>query len=179
MPTTYEVFLEMKKFLNFNDEDVRNLKALGPVVAKYGKAITDEFYETLGKFPATAKFLEGQIDRLKGTHAVWLGQLFEGRYDEEYFNRRWAIGMAHVRVGLDPYWCEVVMNVIRSRGFEAILAEVPDRKLAGDYYRSLLKILDLDMLVINLSYSEDRLDRMADCSGISRILIENLIKQAR
>lgn len=179
MPTPFEVFNEMKTFLNFTDQDVANLKAIGPAVAKYGKAITDEFYETLSKFPATQKFLVGQVDRLKGTHAVWMGQLFEGEYGEKYFNRRMAIGQAHVRVGLDSYWCEVVMNIIRARALEALTMEIADPLEVAAKYQSLLKILDIDLLIMNLSYSEDRLDRMADCSGMSRALIENLIKQAR
>ena len=41
---------------------------------------------------------------------------------------------------------------------------------------SLLKVLDLDLAIINLSYQEDRLDRLSDFTGMKRALIENIIK---
>ena len=41
------------------------------------------------------------------------------------------------------------------------------------------KICDLDLLVINLSYGEDRLDRLTEFTGMKRTLIENIIRIPR
>lgn len=173
-----ESLLKMKEFVNFGERDVENLKALKPVFEKHGARITDHFYAKLGQFDATKNFLEGRVDHLKQTHKKWMEELFQGEYGEEYFLRRLKIGMAHVRIGLDPTYVEGVMCILRTSCLEAIFQAIPSPSEAMAKYQSLLKILDLDLMAVNLSYSEERLDRMAECTGMSRALIENLIKQS-
>jgi len=176
MADVLQIFSEMKTFLKFDETDVTTLKGLEQVFDKHGQGITDSFYNTLTNFPITAKLIEGRVDSLKVTHMRWMNELFCGDYGETYFQSRMRIGYAHVRINLPPYYVEGVMNAMRSGGFAAIMAETTDPVLAGQRYTSLLKILDLDLLIINLAYGEERLDRVSAVTGMKRALIENLIK---
>jgi Protoglobin len=166
----------MKAFIGFSAEDAQNLVALQPLMARVGPDITRRFYAQLGDVPETAKHIEGRVDQLRKTHLAWLQSLVGGVYDEGYFESRWRIGLAHVRIGLEPYWVEGVMSFIRAAGIAAIAAELPDPHAVGRHSASYIKACDLDMLVINLSYGEDRLDRLAAFTGMKRGLIENIIK---
>ena len=179
MAAQYAVYEEMKRFVGLDDDDAENLKRLAPVFQARGGAITDHFYEVLGRFEATNNLIEGRVDHLKATHARWMGELFAGDYGEAYFENRIRIGDAHVRIGLPPYFVEAVMNLIRTHGHLAIVDEVGDPREAAKLYASLLKILDLDLLVINLAYAEERLDRVTAFTGMSRKLIENVIHRAK
>ncbi|MCB9675650.1 MAG: hypothetical protein H6737_11065 [Alphaproteobacteria bacterium] len=174
-----DVYEKMKTFVGFTDQDAANLKKLGPVFEKHGPALTDGFYTTLEQFPETAQIIAGRVDSLKATHGRWMGELFGGEYGMPYFDSRMRIGMVHVKVGIAPYFVEGVMDVIRTGGLAAIFTELDDRQEAIDCSGSLLKILDLDLLVINLAYGEERLDRLTAFTGFSRRLIENCIKQAK
>ncbi|MCA9669698.1 MAG: hypothetical protein KC503_29085 [Myxococcales bacterium] len=171
-----QIFATMKEFIDFGEQDVKNLVEMAPLMQKHQQRITDYFYEVLGKYPPTAKLIEGRIDQLKGTHAVWFGELFAGDYSDAYFEGRWRIGMAHVRIGLDPYWVEAVMSVIRTMSLEALAQELDDAAAVAQKHASLLKLLDIDLLIINLSYQEDRLARLTDFTGMKRKLIENIIR---
>lgn len=170
-----EVFAQMKRFLDFGSQDEENLVAVGPLLAPHQTKITDTFYDVLGQYETTAKMIEGQVDRLKQTHAAWFGDLFAGEYAEAYFDSRWRIGMAHVRIGLAPYWVEAVMSMIRTMSLEALSKELSDPTEIAQKHSSLLKLLDLDLLIINMSYQEDRLARLTDFTGMKRKLIENII----
>ena len=174
-----EVFAEMKSFLDFGDDDVTNLKSLGPVFQKHGPQITDAFYETLGHYGTTAKLIEGRIDALKATHGRWMGELFAGDYGDAYLEGRMRIGQVHVRIGLPPYYVEAVMNNIRVGGHHAMSQEIGDQSELDAKFGSLVKILDLDLLIINMAYSEERLDRMSSITGMSRKLVERLITKAK
>lgn len=168
----YETFEEMKSFLSFGAEDAAQLRRLGPLLLPHQPRLTEAFYEQLGKHGPTAKLIDGRVEHLKKTHAAWFADLFNGEYGQPYFERRWRIGLAHVRIGLDPYWVEVVMSLIR-----VLAAEVMDGLPEAPQMRSaLLKALDLDLLIINLSYQEDRLERLTDFTGLKRPLIENIIR---
>jgi hypothetical protein len=168
----YAVFQDMKAFVGLDAADARRLAELGPLMTPHQARITDAFYAKLAEHPPTAKLIDGRVDQLKKTHAVWFAELFCGEYDRAYFDRRWRIGLAHVRIGLDPYWVEAVMSLIRSLAAEVMagMADEVARRAA------LLKVLDLDVMVINLSYQDDRLDRLTTFTGLKRPLIENIIR---
>ena len=173
-----DTFHEMKTFLRFDETDVANLVSLGPIFAKHGAAITDSFYELLGHFPQTAGLIEGRVNVLKATHHQWMAGLFCGDYGDEYFNNRLKIGQTHVRVGLDPRYVEGVMSILRAAGIDAMRMEIDDIVDCTTRYKSLLKVLDLDLMIINFAYAEERLDRLTGFTGMSRKLIENVIKRA-
>lgn len=173
---TYE---EMKTFVGFSDADAQNLVKLAPIFEKHGPGMTDAFYATLFRYPDTAKIIEGRVDGLKKTHNRWMTELFKGDYGQGYFEGRYKIGLVHVKVAIDPFYVEGVMDVIRTAGIAAIFAEMEDRASAIACTQSLLKILDLDLLVINLAYGEERLNRLTGFTGFSRKLIENCIKKGK
>lgn len=180
--TNNEKFTEMKKFVGFTSADEENLKAVAPIFAKHGPALTDSFYDTLALYPETAKLIEGRVDALKDTHTRWLGELFtgvDGGFGEKYFENRDIIGKVHVRIGLDPRWVEGVMNIIRLGGHAAMSQELDSAEDLGAKFASVCKILDLDLMVINLSYSDERLTRLSDFTGMTRNLIENCISSGR
>lgn len=173
---SYEQFVWAKEFMGFDDAvDGQHLADLAPLVAEHGAAITDEFYAVLGRTEATAPVIEGRVDSLKKTHARYLGELVAGDYGEAYFESRKKVGEVHVMVGIKPHWVESVMNFIRS-GLTALVVrhiDDPDEREAKS--KAVLRICDLDLLVINFAYAEERLDRLTGFTGMSRKLIERVI----
>ncbi|HMV69222.1 MAG TPA: protoglobin domain-containing protein [Myxococcota bacterium] len=177
MEDTYAVFEEMKQFVQLHDADVQLLVEARPIFARRGAGITDGFYDELTRHKETAAMIEGRVDALKRTHARWMSELFSGEYGREYFENRLRIGATHVRIGLDTWWVEGVMSYLRTAGHAAIFAEIPDREAASRMFSALCKILDLDLLLINIAYSEERLDRLTSFTGMSRRLIERCIRK--
>jgi hypothetical protein len=162
--------------MDLGPTDIENLTSLRPIAEKHGPTITDRFYERLGATPETAKLIEGRVDQLKKTHHAWLMSLVGGDYGAPYLESRWRIGLAHVRIGLDPYWVEGVMSFIRTSMLEAIGSELQDPREASRKGMSFVKACDLDLIVINLSYAEDRLERLSGFTGMKRALLENIIR---
>lgn len=58
----------------------------------------------------------------------------------------------------------------------AIAEEEKNADRLAALQRSFTKICDLDQMVINLSYQEDRIERLTEFTGMKRALIENIIK---
>jgi hypothetical protein len=175
----FQTYETMKTLLEFSSDDAAELVKMADLVDRHGPTITDHFYSSLAKFPETAKQIEGRVDSLKATHKAWMKSLVAGEYGRPYFDARWRIGLAHVRIGLDPFWVESVMSLIRSHMGTAIANESSDPAQAGRRLAAFTKICDLDLLVINLSYGEDRLDRLTEFTGMKRNLIENIIRIPR
>jgi hypothetical protein len=176
MQTSYEVYEQMKGFLAFDDADAARLKSLGPVFEKHGPGITQAFYDSLEGMPATAKIIEGRVDALKKTHVRWLGTMFAGQYGRPFFEQQFRIGQVHVTNNILPEFVEGVTTTLRLGGRQAIRAELGATDEAHAANDSLVKVLDLCLLTINLAYQEERLDRISTVTGMSRRLLENLVK---
>ena len=174
-----QVFQELKKFIGFDDTDAANLHALAPIFAASGHAITDDFYKKLELNPETAALIAGRVDSLKATHNRWMTELFAGDYGDVYLENRWKIGLVHVRVGISPHWVEAVVSFLRASAIELIEQKIADKALQSDYAQSVVRILDLDLMIINLAYGEERLERLSQFTGMSRKLIERCVSQKK
>jgi hemoglobin-like flavoprotein len=172
-----QMFAELKQFIGFTDADAANLRRLAPLFAEHGRAVTDAFYDRLTVHPDTSALIAGRVDRLKQTHARWLGELFAGDYGDAYLADRWRVGLTHVRAGIKPHWVDAVASILRAVGTELIARHVDDPDLRTASTQSYLRILDLDMMLIDLAYGEERLDRLSQFTGMSRKLIERCVLQ--
>jgi hypothetical protein len=82
--------------------------------------------------------------------------------------------MTHVRVGVKPWWVEAVSSFLRTEGVALLSREIDDPELRPRGVQALVKILDIDLMIINLAYSEETIDRLSQFTGMSRKLIERL-----
>lgn len=171
-------FSQLKEFIGFGREDIEHLRALAPVFKTHGAAITDSFYARLAANPDTAPLIEGRVDTLKQTHMRWLESLFQGEYGDIYLEERLRIGLVHVRVGIPPWWVEAVTSFLRTAGLDLITRTFPGPEGVA-LGQSYLKILDIDLWLINLAYNDERLTRLCNFTGMSRKLLERCVAQGK
>lgn len=176
MSDAYETYEQMKSFLDFDDDDAARLKSLAPVFEKHGPGITNAFYDSLEGMEATASIIEGRVDALKATHIRWMGTLFHGEYGRPFFDQQFLIGQVHVTNNILPEFVEGVTTTLRLGGRRAIREELGHTDEAFAASDSLVKVLDLCLMTINLAYQDERLDRISGVTGMSRRLLENLVK---
>jgi uncharacterized membrane protein (DUF373 family)/hemoglobin-like flavoprotein len=165
-------FREIKDNYRFSEPEMETLKALLPVVEPHADTIVADFYHLFRQIPDTAKYLtdEAQMARLQAMHRIWLLALFQGPFDERYFQRLQRIGHAHVRIGLSAHFVYVGMNLIRQRLHEIIAAEVdPDRREGA--FKAVAKVLDLNLDVIARTYHEEEIRRVFLSQKLDSLLI--------
>jgi len=172
-----EFYNEIRGFVAWSAEDEANLVALASLVGDQGAAITDTFYAKLAENPETAAKIEGRVDSLKQTHRAWMRGMAAGDYSDAYFDRQVRIGKVHVVQGIQPIYVEMVFSLLRDMLVSAIQQHEADRERALALQRSVLKLLDIDLLLINFAYAQERLDRLSKFTGFSRKLIENCINR--
>jgi hypothetical protein len=167
----------MKKLVGFDQQDEQRLARLRPLFEQHGQAIIDRLHDWLSAFPDTREILAGREHSLTTAHNRWLRELFAGDYGPDYFRNRLHIGTIHVQMKVPPHFVEAMISRVRADSFAIILAATGSCEQATQAYGSLLKILDLDLLIINSAYREERLKRISSITGASRSLIERLIEQ--
>lgn len=92
------------EFIGFNDTKAKQLSAAWPVIEKNLPRILDEFYRRVTVRPELAKIVgdPSNIERLKNAQRQHWAKLFEGTFDDSFYEDIRRIGKAHERVGLTP-----------------------------------------------------------------------------
>ncbi|MBM4275549.1 MAG: heme-binding sensor globin domain-containing protein [Deltaproteobacteria bacterium] len=164
-------FQEIKENYKFTELEAQTLKSLGPLVEPHADRIVSDFYNLFLQIPDTAGFLaEAQQERLRVLHRAWLLALFQGPYDDRYFQRLQRIGHAHVRIGLSAHFVYVGMNHIRLQLLRLIETEV-EPKAQEAAAGALEKILDLNLDVIARTYHEEEVRRIFVSHRLDNALI--------
>jgi len=153
-------FQEIRENYRFSDQEAEILRGLLPVVEPHSQQVVRDFYNYFLQIPDTANFLRDEIRlaRLEVLHREWLLGLFQGPYDERYFQRLERVGQAHVNIGLSAHFVYVGMNFLRQRLGKVLEAEV-EPKLLGAAQLALNKILDLNLDLIARAYHEEHMRR--------------------
>ncbi|MEK6635115.1 MAG: protoglobin domain-containing protein, partial [Planctomycetota bacterium] len=91
-----------KDYLGFKDKDVALLKELKGLMDENADKFVEAFYKYIGNFPEVVAFGmdQNRLPRLLKEQKKYLLRLFEGNYDQAYFENRLHIGDVHNRLGV-------------------------------------------------------------------------------
>ncbi len=155
----YRHYQDLQAYVDWNAADVEHVRVAGRVMESHIVELVEDFYAEIVRHPGAHQVIRGgneQIERLKGTLRGWLRGLFHDDYDAEYVNRRWRVGLKHVEIGLDQTYTNAALSRLRAAMTTALKADWTD----GDsqlfaVLRSLNKLLDLDLAIIELAYETE------------------------
>ncbi len=165
-------FQEIKDNYRFTQVEIEILAELRPVVEPHADRLVTDFYNHFLQIPDTAKYLnnEAKMARLQTLHRSWLLSLFQGPYDERYYQRLERVGLAHVRIGLSAHFVFVGMNFLRRHLHRIVETEVELRSRKAAHL-ALAKILDLNLDIIARTYHEEELRRVFLSQNLDSLLI--------
>ncbi len=162
---------ERRDFIGLTQNDIDLLTEMQDFARGHADEIVTGFYRHLLSYRETRTLLKDQatIDRLMNAQKNYLMEIFEGRFDKDYFERRLRIGIVHHRIGLEPKWYMSTYSFYESL-LSSMIAKAyqheADRGMARDM--AVRKIFRIDMtLAIEAYFYVNTLD-------MGRRLNENL-----
>jgi signal transduction histidine kinase len=166
-------YRELQAYVGWTPDDAARVAAVGPLLADSLAGLVDDFYHEIDRHSEARKVITGgreQIERLKGTLTQWLRELLSGCYDEAYVSRRWRVGWRHVEIGLDQVYTNVALSRLRT----GLLRSLDEHWTgsADDFRttsRSLNKLLDLDLAIIEDAYQAEHLARQQRSERLAAI----------
>jgi two-component system, NtrC family, sensor kinase len=165
-------YRELQDYVGWSDDDVARVRRAGRLVEPHLPALIDDFYSEIRRHPEANKVFadEAQVERLKSSLRIWLGQLFNGPFDAEYAVHRWRVGRRHVEVGLDHIYAHAALARLRRGLARALRAEwPPDAKDFDETLISLNTLIDLDLAKIEDAYAAEYLDRLQKSERLAAI----------
>lgn len=169
----------MKKMIgrtSFSDADRALLNENAAWGASIASEMADHFYSYLGRddeMNAILNETEGRIHRLRETFIDWFNEMFTGMdaWGDAYAERRWKIGLIHVRIGIGPQHVVPAM---------ALVVEELGRKAKADgkhddLRAALAKIAMVDLTFIEQAYIEVSSNAVLKETGWTEKLFRRLI----
>jgi hypothetical protein len=157
---------ELIQLMGLTPAETAALGALASEAAAAAGAMTADFYGRLLAHANTREFLDG-ID-MAVMHAgtgQWFTELFSGRYDSAYVQRRLHIGLTHARIGLPVRYPLAMIDVVLEHGLR-LAGRAPQPELAQTAFR---KVMALDVAIFNQAYEDNQLHHLAELVGGERL----------
>lgn len=146
---------KMADRISFTNEDKNLLKTNVSWGTTIAPDMADHFYAFLGRDAEMNAILndsEGRIHRLHETFVQWFEEMFNGMDDwgNAYADRRWRIGLIHVRIGIGPQHVVPAMAAVVQEAGKRLQAEEQSEALRI----ALSKICMIDLAFIEQAYIE-------------------------
>lgn len=169
-----ELLVTLARRTDFTDAD----RALLKDNASWGEALAPEmadcFYGYLDRDPEMVEILKKHNrDRLHQTFMDWFREMFTGmdNWGDAYAQRRWKIGIVHVRVGIGPQHVVPAMATVVMEVGKRLQQEGKSE----DLRTTLGKICMIDLSFIEQAYIEVAYNAVQQETGMSEALFKRLI----
>ncbi len=163
-------------FLQFNRNDLENLRRMKPIIDRYHDKITERHYEMLGKYDHLTGIINenSSIEQLSRTFSGYLQSISEVELDETYIKNREKIGEVHSRVHVAPEWYTGSYMRVYEYLIPTLVHEYKNKpEKLSEMILSLIRILSLDSQIVLKTYQSDMDYKVVD--NISSIM-EAVIK---
>lgn len=138
------------QLIDLKPEDLQRLAMLHATVEQNIGAMIDTFYDALKFSPTLVEIIQknSTIDRLKSTLRSHVLDIFTGRIDEKFIEKRRSIAIMHVRIGLYPKWYIAAFQNLFSCACEIIYRLNLSREEERAYVLAVGKIFNFEQQIV-------------------------------
>ncbi len=168
MPET--VLAELRRYLRFGADEEALLRDFHPLARPSFQEIAEIFYARILDHAEASRVLHGgesHVGQLKVTLVAWMDSLLAGPWDQPYWDGRYRIGRAHVRIGMPQHYMFGAMNVVRGELDRLAAERLAGSPRAAPTRAAVGKILDLELAIMLHTYRDDLLAQQARVERLS------------
>ncbi|MEH7225289.1 globin-coupled sensor protein [Bacillus sp. JJ1566] len=154
---TNQHFKEKMSMIKLTEEDLRVVACIKPLVEKHVDQLVAGFYENILKVNELVEIIEknSSVDRLRQTLRIHLLEMFDGKLDSMFVEKRMQIAKIHYRIGLLPSWYMGSFQNLQQSLFRAFNEEVSDRVEFRIIWSAVTKLLSLEQQLVLEAYNEE------------------------
>ncbi len=166
---------EMEKqleMIQLTGEDLTVLKACHDVVEENIREVVNGFYFPIEQNPTLTSIVNkySSIDRLKGTLAIHITEMMNGKIDQSFIDKRRKIAKMHIHIGLPTKWYIASFQNLQMTLFQVLFRAYSDVEDYHKVIKSVTKILNLEQQLVLEAYESQNEQMRED----ARLLKENV-----
>jgi uncharacterized membrane protein (DUF373 family) len=167
-------FKEIKEGYSFAADDERRLAQLRSVMTEHVEDVASALSSYIMSTKIGTRLLNEETRRahLFESQKKWFLAMFEGKYDNAYYDRLIRIGIVHVKNGIDAHYLNRAVNIIRTLCVKIICEAKDDEEETIADILVFDKILDINLDVMTSSYIEEEIRSYSSMYRIKNTLID-------
>ncbi|QHE51782.1 globin-coupled sensor protein [Pontibacillus sp. HMF3514] len=143
--------------IDFRKEDLLILKSLQPIIEENIQVIVDQFYKNLEHEESLMTIIQdnSSLDRLKKTLTTHIIEMFDGKIDPLFVEKRNKIAYIHVKIGLKPKWYMCAFQDLLLSIMRILEERIQDRDLYIKAIQSTTKILNIEQQLVLEAFEQE------------------------
>ncbi|HZG59183.1 MAG TPA: globin-coupled sensor protein [Anoxybacillus sp.] len=164
------------EMIELTKRDLAMLTELKPFIEEKIDFIVTRFYDTLQKEPSLLEIINrhSSVDRLKQTLKIHIIEMFSGKIDEEFIEKRTRIAVTHLRIGLLPKWYMCAFQQLLLSIWEVISPHIHDPHMLTEAMKSVTKILSFEQQLVLEQYEKTNEETRLQIERLKNELKEQL-----
>ncbi|WP_083256236.1 protoglobin domain-containing protein [Domibacillus iocasae] len=143
--------------IGLTKRDLSYVKAMKAIMEQQMDHIIETFYSSIKMQPGLRHIIEANsfVDRLKQTLRSHIEELFDGRINESFLQKRFRIAHDHVRIGLQTKWYMPAFQNLLNSMTDMISAQswTAEEKVAA--IGTVTKLLNLEQQIVFEAYKNE------------------------
>ncbi|MCQ6563213.1 globin-coupled sensor protein [Paenibacillus mendelii] len=137
-------------------EDLSMLKKYQPIVVEYIDDIVESFYKKVLHVPGLQTIImkNSSVEKLRLTLRGHLIEMFDGRIDSEFVQKRLKIASVHQRVGLEPKWYMGAFQNLQNTLLGIIHNYLKDNTEGLALSKAITKLLNFEQQLVLEAYEK-------------------------
>ncbi|MFC5559998.1 protoglobin domain-containing protein [Ureibacillus thermophilus] len=152
------------KLIDLDEDDLKLLSCIQPHIEKNLDEIVQIFYDELTSIPVLNEIIHrySTVEKLKKTLKIHISEMFYGKIDKAYVEKRIRIAQVHLRIGLAPKWyIGAFQNMLNS--FIDIINRMNWSKDSIEKATLLCtKIINFEMQIVLEEYEKEKRDQIQE-----------------
>lgn len=143
--------------INLTTEDLQMLRSLKPLVTEHIEEIVGQFYKNLEHEGSLMQIIESNssVERLKKTLSIHIQEMFNGKIDQTFIDKRIKIANIHFKIGLQPKWYMCTFQDLLLSLMEIFEKSMESKE---EFYKAVTaatKILNIEQQLVLDAYQEE------------------------
>ncbi|WEK54088.1 MAG: globin-coupled sensor protein [Candidatus Cohnella colombiensis] len=150
------------KMIDLSAEDIRIIHTIQPLIIEHIDEVIDAFYATIIEVTALKQIIieHSTIERLRSTLKQHIIELFSGRINNEYIQKRLRIAEVHQRIGLEPKWYIGSFQNLQNIFIDIIYSYAQDSHKSIIYVKAVTKLLNFEQQLVIEAYDKKNTEQI-------------------
>ncbi|BBH22638.1 heme-based aerotactic transducer HemAT [Paenibacillus baekrokdamisoli] len=145
------------KMIDLSAEDLRVIHSIQPMIIEHIDEIIEAFYATIVEVTVLKGIIteHSTIERLRGTLKQHIIEIFSGRINSEYIEKRLRIAEVHQRIGLEPKWYIGSFQNLQNTFLNIVHRYTKDPQQSLIYGKAITKLLNFEQQLVIEAYDKE------------------------
>ncbi|HIQ26680.1 MAG TPA: hypothetical protein EYH48_05070 [Aquifex aeolicus] len=171
-----ELVENARNLVDFSEKDFQILANRKEILLSWSDEFAHEFYETLLRYPKTAKIFERiSVEVVKERFKKWYVDLVSGKGGEEFYKEQFFIGLVHIHNKIDNNLMIFMANHLKRHFLgKAFKSFQPEEAIY--VFQAFSKLVDFVVALTVEGYIFTLYEGLLDVAGLKPSLVERMMK---